>query len=120
MAGAHVWRDRPGHAIELEPWHRWYYLKRWRRLRMATFVRDGMTCQMEGCGRLIGDTSQLVADHRVPHRGDPRLFWDPDNVWTLCKACHDQRKQAEEHRGYHTDVGLDGLPTDPRHPWNAA
>jgi 5-methylcytosine-specific restriction protein A len=32
----------------------------------------------------------------IPHRGDPALFWPDANVQTLCKPCHDRRKQAEE------------------------
>ena len=53
---------------------------------------------MIDCGRIEVDTSQLVADHKRPHRGDPELFWAPTNVQTLCKPCHDRVKQAEECR----------------------
>lgn len=64
---------------------------------MATLTRDLFTCQM--CGRIEANTSALVADHRKPHRGDERLFWDPANLWTLCKSpCHDKHKQREEQR----------------------
>jgi 5-methylcytosine-specific restriction protein A len=87
--------DEEGHGRE--PWRNWYKLARWKRLRIATFVRDLFTCQMPGCGRIQGNTALLVADHKRPHRGDPVLFWNPLNVWTLCKPCHDGRKQAAEH-----------------------
>ena len=36
-------------------------------------------------------TKATVVDHIVPHRGDPKLFWDPDNWQTLCKRCHDKK-----------------------------
>jgi 5-methylcytosine-specific restriction enzyme A len=27
-------------------------------------------------------------DHVIPHRGDPRLFWDEDGNWqALCRTC---------------------------------
>lgn len=78
------------------PWRRWYNTARWRKLRMATLIRDALTCQWPGCGHLEGDTALLVADHRTPHRGDPALFWDATNLWTLCKPCHDRLKQREE------------------------
>lgn len=81
-----------------QPWRRWYSLKRWKLLRLDVLRRDRFTCQWPGCGRLEPDTSKLVADHRVPHRGDERLFWDIGNLWTLCKPCHDGAKQAEEAR----------------------
>lgn len=77
-------------------WRGWYKLARWKRLRLAIFERDLFTCQMAGCGRIEGNTSLLVADHREPHRGDERLFWDERNLQTLCKPCHDGAKQRAE------------------------
>lgn len=81
------------------PWRRWYKTARWQSLRWTTLTRDMFTCQMPGCGRIESDTSRLVADHRVPHRGDARLFWSLDNLQCLCKPCHDGRKQALERGG---------------------
>lgn len=75
-------------------WRAWYKTQAWRRKRWAILTRDLFTCQK--CGRLEADTSQLVADHKVPHRGDEALFWDDANLWCLCKTCHDSVKQAEE------------------------
>ncbi len=89
-------RDEHGHSRAAEPWRNWYSLKRWLVLRREVFVRDLFTGQMQGCGRVVGDTSKLVADHKAPHRGDPRLFWDEGNVHTLCTWCHSSLKQAEE------------------------
>lgn len=92
-------RDVDGHSRTVECWRNWYSLARWKRLRLAVFHRDDFTCQWPGCGRLEGNTSLLVADHRKRHLGDPQLFWNPDNLQTLCKPCHDSKKQAEERRG---------------------
>ena len=92
-------RDEHGHSRTAEHWRKWYSLARWKRLRLKVLLRDVYTCQMPSCGRLEPDTSQLVADHRLPHRGDPALFWDEGNVQTLCKPCHDSLKQAQERRG---------------------
>ena len=78
--------------------HQWYNLAKWKRLRWSILVRDGFKCQM--CGRLNGYTKFLVADHKVPHRGNSALFWDANNLWTLCKSpCHDKHKQAMEIAG---------------------
>lgn len=79
------------------PWRAWYTSRRWRKLRWKCLVRDGFTCQR--CGRLTADTSQLVADHKVPHRGDPDLFWDLGNLAAMCAPCHNSAKQREERRG---------------------
>lgn len=103
--------DAQGHSRKLEPWRNWYSLARWKRLRIAVFTRDLYTCQMETCGRLEGNTSLLVADHVIPHRGDPALFWDEGNVQTLCKPCHDKVKQREERLGRSIDgIGHNGGP----------
>lgn len=78
------------------PWRKWYATTRWRKLRMKIFARDLFTCQWPGCGHTTADTTQLVADHKIPHRGDEALFWDEDNLQTLCKPHHDGAKQREE------------------------
>jgi 5-methylcytosine-specific restriction protein A len=91
--------DNHGHSRTAEPWRKWYSTAAWQALRLATFDRDGYRCQWKDCGRLA-PAPRLVADHRTPHRGDPRLFWDPENLQTLCKPCHDTRKQAAERRAH--------------------
>lgn len=99
-----IGRDTPSTRVErdrerdAQPWRRWYKTARWQRLRMVILVRDLFTCQWPGCGRVEPDTSRLVADHREPHRGDEAMFWDQDNLWCLCKPCHDSAKQRQEHR----------------------
>lgn len=81
---------------EAAPWRSWYTTRRWRRLRWECLSRDEFTCQR--CGRLEGDTSKLVADHKAPHRGDPDLFWGLHRLQTLCAPCHSGAKQREERR----------------------
>lgn len=81
------------------PWRVWAKTARWQRLRWSVLVRDLFTCRK--CGRTEADTSRLVADHIVPHRGDERLFWDENNLQCLCKNCHDSVKQAEEQSSLH-------------------
>jgi 5-methylcytosine-specific restriction endonuclease McrA len=94
----------------------WYKTVRWQRLRWSILKRDGFTCQM--CGRVNGKTSELVADHRTPHRGDEALFWDENNLWTLCKSpCHDKHKQRQERGGARIQkIGLDGWPIEEEVP----
>jgi 5-methylcytosine-specific restriction protein A len=38
-----------------------------------------------------------VTDHRIPHQGDERLFWDRSNWQPMCWSCH-SRKSLEEAR----------------------
>lgn len=81
------------------PWRKWYNTTLWRATRLRIFARDGFACQHTGCGFMTADTSKLVCDHRQPHRGDERLFWDEANLATLCRPHHDRDKQREERAG---------------------
>lgn len=92
-----------------------YNSKRWQILRKMRLASEPL-CRM--CVTDGGATVASVVDHITPHRGSDELFFDYGNTQSLCKAHHDGAKQREERHGYSTAVGLDGLPTDPRHPWN--
>ena len=61
-------------------------------------------------------TPATIVDHRVPHKGDLKLFWDQTNWQPLCKTHHDSTKQAQERRGYAQGCDADGWPTDLNHP----
>ena len=60
-----------------------------------------------------------IADHVVPHRGDWNLFRLGD-LQSLCDHCHNAIKRRIEDNGesenYSRAIGLDGFPTDARHP----
>lgn len=65
---------------------------RWTAVRRAVFVRDGWRCVE--CGR----AGRLECDHVTPldRGGNP---WDPDNLQTLCRACHIAKTARENRRG---------------------
>lgn len=90
----------------------------WRRARDA-FLREHPTCKACGeySGRVVAAT---VVDHVVPHRGNPRLFWDRANWQALCKRCHDSHKQRAEKSGRVLGCSADGTPIDPRHHWHTS
>lgn len=85
-------RDRQ--RAQTQHWRKWYASTEWRKLRMRVLVRDLFTCQM--CGKLEPNTALLVGDHKEPHRGDRARFFDEQNVWAVCKPCHDGEKQKLE------------------------
>jgi 5-methylcytosine-specific restriction enzyme A len=60
----------------------------------------------------------IVVDHKIPHRGDETLFWDPKNHQPLCKTCHDSAKQREEKSGIKPGCTTSGIPLDANHHWN--
>jgi 5-methylcytosine-specific restriction endonuclease McrA len=63
-------------------------------------------------------TPANVVDHKRPHRGDEELFFDPDNLDSLCKPCHDGAKQEMEKSGTLRGCDLQGVPLDANHHWN--
>ncbi len=79
-------------------WRKWYATERWRKLRQEVFVRDAYTCQRTGmvCVGKYPAPNSPVANHKRPHRGDPALFWDKDNIETVSKEVHDGLIQREE------------------------
>ena len=84
-----------------QEWRSWYKTARWQRLRKSVLIRDGYRCQQTGT-LLVGkypSPNSPVADHKTPHRGDPKLFWNMDNIQSVSKEYHDRVKQSMEKRG---------------------
>ena len=70
------------------------YGRRWRIARELFLARNPF-CADPDCrhgGRLV---PAEVVDHVVPHRGDPRLFWDYSNWQPLCEECHNRKTMRE-------------------------
>lgn len=102
------------------PFASWYSSKAFRALRLVIIARDNGACRM--CKQIVtsgrkSDRSAVI-DHIEPHNGDHGKFWDQDNLWLVCKMCHDTHCQAYEKQGGdvralkmgHRTVGLDGYP----------
>ena len=87
------------------------YGSRWQKAR-RTFLHRHHQCVK--CGEVA-----TVVDHITPHKGSQSLFWNSSNWQALCESCHNSTKKKEEAKGYSDAVGMDGWPTDPRHPANA-
>ena len=61
------------------------YGRRWQKYR-ERYLREHPLCVMH---QQQGHTVAAdVVDHIVPHKGDPRLFWDASNLWCVCGDCH--------------------------------
>jgi 5-methylcytosine-specific restriction protein A len=65
-------------------------------------------------GKIVPAT---VAHHIKPHKGNEQLFFDPDNLASSCKPCHDGIEQSIERLGYEKGCDVEGRPLDPCHPW---
>ena len=66
-----------------------YMGRRWRHTRMSVLRRDGYQCQM--CRR-YGRTVDATEVHHIKHVDDhPDLAFEPGNLISLCKACHNKQ-----------------------------
>lgn len=59
----------------------------WKRVARSVRARDGYRCVR--CGAEKQGLRSLHLHHLKPWAGHPELRFDPDNIVTLCKACHD-------------------------------
>ena len=107
-------------APEAEEYRKLYNQKQWKVLREKVLFRDQYTCQHKGCNAMLkrGRTSprSAVVHHIKPHKGDLELFYDINNLTSVCAACHNGDIQSIESKGFDTTIGEDGWPTDPNHP----
>ncbi len=88
------------------------YGAKWQAARVA-YLQANPTCVM--CAPRIVPAS--VVDHKTPHRGDMSLFWSRSNWQSLCRTCHNGRKQQLERSGTVRGFDADGNPLDPNHHW---
>lgn len=75
--------------------HRRGYGSRWERESKKFLEAHPLCvrCMQKDPPRYVKAT---VVDHIIPHRGDPKLFWDRSNWQPLCKRCHDQKTRNED------------------------
>jgi 5-methylcytosine-specific restriction enzyme A len=91
-----------------------YSSAKWRRIRKLQLLHSPL-CVL--CLKRGINTPASICDHVTPYAGDVNKFW-LGPFQSLCEQCHNSAKKFEENRGYLPDIGLDGYPTDPRHPSN--
>lgn len=97
------------------PWSHLYKTKRWYRLRWYQLQAEP-TCRF--CRALGTVEGADTVDHIKPHKGDEVLFFDGENLQSLCKQCHDGAKQRQERTGILPGHDVSGIPVDPNHHWN--
>lgn len=69
------------------------YDGKWRRASKA-YLREHPLCEI--CKRNGKYVQATVVDHKEPHRGNQKLFWDKSNWQSLCKPCHDKKTGCED------------------------
>lgn len=92
-----------------------YKTASWDRLRSAQ-LRAEPLCRY--CKEINLTVPATVVDHIVPHHGDRNLAFDPDNLQSLCKPCHDRHAQRKDRGDTVAGCDADGWPLDPGHVWS--
>jgi 5-methylcytosine-specific restriction enzyme A len=100
-------------AAAKNPRKTWYSLQQWKNRRRHQLRVEPLCVLCKAEGRITGAT---VADHHPPHGGDYNAFvLGP--LRSLCAPCHDALNGIV-HKGYSCEIGVDGYPIDPAHPFN--
>ena len=64
------------------------YDYKWQKFRKEYLKKNPFCVVCLNKGKLI---QAKVIDHIVPHKGNERLFWDENNMQTLCIRCHNKK-----------------------------
>jgi 5-methylcytosine-specific restriction enzyme A len=89
MQGQKEYEKRRGHAAARGYGYRW-------RIASKTYLANNPLCvECLKKQRLVAAT---VVDHIVPHKGNPALFWNRDNLQALCKRCHNRKTATSDSR----------------------
>lgn len=67
------------------------YDGKWRKER-AAYLLQHPTCQH------CHERPATVVHHKIPHKGDRKLFWRRSNWMPACQPCHDGPLQSQERR----------------------
>lgn len=98
------------------------YSRAWQKARATFLARPENRLCCCGCGRIAD-----VVDHRVPHKGDQKLFWDRSNWQPMNRRCNSRKAAltegafgAQQRDRSYGSPGCDelGAPRDPGHWWN--
>jgi 5-methylcytosine-specific restriction enzyme A len=93
---------------------RLYDTREWRKMRARQLAEHPLCAMCERMGRI---TAATIADHIIPHNNNHKLFFDNNNLQSLCSTCHSGIKRMADIHGYSQACGVDGIPVDLNHPW---
>lgn len=85
---------------------RLYNTAAWRRKSRAQLQREPLCRHCMERGEI---RPAEHADHVVPHRGDPDLFWRGETQ-SLCLDCHSRKTAVEQGKSVRRAVAEDGTP----------
>lgn len=68
--------------------NKFYHSREWAAVRAEVLTRDAFQCQV--CKRAGRLTIGTTVHHIIPVRVDPSKKLDPNNLETICRACHNK------------------------------
>lgn len=74
--------------------HAFYQTNSWRILSNRVRVRDLYVCQ--SCGRVQQPDESYVVDHITPRITAPEIAMTENNLWLLCRTCHNKKTALEK------------------------
>ena len=77
------------------PYKKLYNSSRWQDLRRYVLNKQPLCVECLKNNRI---TPATVVDHIEPHKGNEDLFYDINNLQSLCKSCHDRKTVKEDGR----------------------
>jgi 5-methylcytosine-specific restriction protein A len=92
-----------------------YQTQEWRETRARQLAKNPYCVYCLLVGKNVRAT---FADHVKPHRGNAELFFDENNLQSLCTICHNAAKQREDVKGDQIGCDDDGWPRAAEHSWN--
>lgn len=69
------------------------YGAKWQRASKAFLAEDRNRLCACGCGGLAD-----MVDHKTPHKGDLKLFWDRKNWQAMTRSCHSRKTALADGR----------------------
>ena len=72
-----------------------YNSTRWKKERRL-FIGLHPYCECPDCVKLRLRTRATMIDHKIPHSGDAKLFWDQSNWQAMSLGCHNKKTKEEQ------------------------
>lgn len=91
-----------------------YTTSRWHKLKHQQLAAHPLCVFHLQLGKMV---KAEVVDHIIPWRGNEQLFWDSNNLQSLCKLCHDSVKKRFEVSGVAVGHDVTGMPIVKRSHW---
>ena len=80
-------------AARVNPLRKEYASARWKALRAWQLRRSPLCVECAKERRIV---PAHEVDHIIPHKGNLLLFYDPDNLQSLCRPCHSRKTVVED------------------------